>query len=164
MKVFLAGATGAIGQQLVPLLVAAGHDVHGMTRSEAKQGLLSELGAVPVVADALDRDLESPGQRRLSSAAMASRGRCSVPRRRSSIARLGLDLGLAHRLLADVEGDSPHFWTADTCHDTADPPRLPETGAAGALDALQRICNRTSRSGSRRAHSVGRGASARTLG
>ncbi len=54
MKVFLAGATGAIGQQLVPRLVAAGHEVHGMTRSESKQGLLRELGAVPVVADALD--------------------------------------------------------------------------------------------------------------
>jgi nucleoside-diphosphate-sugar epimerase len=57
MRVFVAGATGAIGRQLVPRLVAAGHDVHGMTRSEAKQALLSELGAVPVVADALD-----PGQ------------------------------------------------------------------------------------------------------
>jgi nucleoside-diphosphate-sugar epimerase len=54
--VFVAGATGAIAQQLVPRLVAAGHDVHGMTRSEAKQAMLYELGAVPVVADALDRD------------------------------------------------------------------------------------------------------------
>ena len=55
MRVFVAGATGAIGQQLVPRLVAAGHDVHGMTRSESKQALLHELGATPVVADALDR-------------------------------------------------------------------------------------------------------------
>jgi len=54
--VFVAGATGAIGQQLVPRLVAAGHDVHGMTRSESKQAMLYELGAVPVVADALDPD------------------------------------------------------------------------------------------------------------
>jgi nucleoside-diphosphate-sugar epimerase len=54
MRVFLAGATGAIGKQLVPLLVEAGHEVHGMTRSESKQAMLSELGAVPVVADALD--------------------------------------------------------------------------------------------------------------
>ena len=54
MRVFVAGATGAIGKQLVPRLVAAGHEVHGMTRSDAKQALLSELGAVPVVADALD--------------------------------------------------------------------------------------------------------------
>jgi nucleoside-diphosphate-sugar epimerase len=56
MRVFVAGATGAIGQQLVPRLVAAGHEVTGMTRSESKQALLSGLGAVPVVADALDPD------------------------------------------------------------------------------------------------------------
>jgi nucleoside-diphosphate-sugar epimerase len=54
MRVFVAGATGAIGTQLVPRLVAAGHEVHGMTRSESKQATLDELGAVPVVADALD--------------------------------------------------------------------------------------------------------------
>ena len=54
MRVFVAGATGAIGRQLVPRLVAAGHEVHGMTRSESKRSVLSELGAVPVVADALD--------------------------------------------------------------------------------------------------------------
>jgi nucleoside-diphosphate-sugar epimerase len=56
MRVFVAGATGAIGKQLVPRLVAAGHEVHGMTRSESKQAMLRELGAVPVVADALDPD------------------------------------------------------------------------------------------------------------
>jgi nucleoside-diphosphate-sugar epimerase len=56
MRVFVAGATGAIGRQLVPRLVAAGHEVHGMTRSKSKQAMLSELGAVPVVADALDAD------------------------------------------------------------------------------------------------------------
>src|SRR5918997_1294576 len=54
MKVFVAGATGAIGRQLVPRLVEAGHEVHGMTRSQGKRALLRELGAVPVVADALD--------------------------------------------------------------------------------------------------------------
>jgi nucleoside-diphosphate-sugar epimerase len=56
MRVFVAGATGAIGRQLVPRLVAAGHEVHGMTRRESKQAMLDELGAVPVVADALDPD------------------------------------------------------------------------------------------------------------
>ncbi len=56
MRVFVAGATGAIGKQLVPRLVAAGHEVHAMTRTESKQAMLSELGAVPVVADALDPD------------------------------------------------------------------------------------------------------------
>ena len=56
MRVFVAGATGAIGKQLVPRLVASGHEVHGMTRSESRQAMLHELGAVPVVADALDPD------------------------------------------------------------------------------------------------------------
>lgn len=56
MRVFVAGATGAIGRQLVPRLVAAGHDVHGMTRCSSKLAMLHELGAVPVVADALDPD------------------------------------------------------------------------------------------------------------
>ena len=56
MRVFLAGATGVIGRQLVPRLVGAGHEVHGMTHSAAKRTLLQDLGAVPVVADALDPD------------------------------------------------------------------------------------------------------------
>jgi nucleoside-diphosphate-sugar epimerase len=56
MRVFVAGATGAIGQHLVPRLVAAGHEVYGMTRSESKQAMLDDMGAVPVVADALDAD------------------------------------------------------------------------------------------------------------
>src|ERR687893_1057549 len=56
MRVFVAGATGAIGRQLVPRLVEAGHEVHGMTRSESKRAMLHELGAVPVVADVLDPD------------------------------------------------------------------------------------------------------------
>ena len=56
MRVFVAGATGAVGKQLVPRLVAAGHEVHGMTHSESKQVMLDEMGAVPVVADALDPD------------------------------------------------------------------------------------------------------------
>ncbi|MGI8712348.1 MAG: NAD-dependent epimerase/dehydratase family protein [Solirubrobacteraceae bacterium] len=56
MRVFVAGATGTIGKQLVPRLVEAGHEVHGMTRSESKQAMLHGMGAVPVVADALDPD------------------------------------------------------------------------------------------------------------
>ncbi|WP_241668464.1 NAD-dependent epimerase/dehydratase family protein [Pedococcus bigeumensis] len=56
MKIFVAGATGAIGQQLVPQLVQAGHQVHGMTHSAAKEQLVRELGAEPVLADALNAD------------------------------------------------------------------------------------------------------------
>jgi 2-alkyl-3-oxoalkanoate reductase len=54
MKVLVAGATGAIGKQLVPKLVASGHEVVGMTRSEAKAGAVRALGAKPAIADALD--------------------------------------------------------------------------------------------------------------
>jgi nucleoside-diphosphate-sugar epimerase len=56
MKVFVAGATGALGTQLVPLLVANGHEVVGMTRTPAKREVLRRAGAQPVVADALDAD------------------------------------------------------------------------------------------------------------
>lgn len=56
MKVFVAGATGAIGRQLLPRLVAAGHEVVGMTSRESHRDVVEELGATPVVADALDPD------------------------------------------------------------------------------------------------------------
>src|SRR5262249_47742989 len=56
MRVFVAGATGGVGRQLVPRLAAAGHEGHGMTRSESNLAVLSELGAVAVGADALDPD------------------------------------------------------------------------------------------------------------
>jgi len=56
MKVFVAGATGVLGRELVPQLVARGHEVVGMTRSGSKQDLVRSLGARPVVADALDPD------------------------------------------------------------------------------------------------------------
>jgi 2-alkyl-3-oxoalkanoate reductase len=56
MKVFVAGATGALGRILVPQLVAGGHEVVGLTRTPAKQDLVRSLGARPAVADALDPD------------------------------------------------------------------------------------------------------------
>ena len=56
MKVFVAGATGVMGRQLVPRLVAAGHEVVGTTRSESKRAALSGLGATQVVVDGLDAD------------------------------------------------------------------------------------------------------------
>ncbi len=56
MKVFVAGATGALGSTLVPQLVARGHEVVGMTRSTSKRDLVRSLGARPIVADALDAD------------------------------------------------------------------------------------------------------------
>jgi nucleoside-diphosphate-sugar epimerase len=56
MKVFVAGATGALGLCLVPQLVARGHEVIGMTQTPSRQDLLRVHGARPVVADALDAD------------------------------------------------------------------------------------------------------------
>ncbi len=55
MRVLVAGATGAMGKVLVPRLVDAGHEVFAMIRSESNEDRASQLGAVPVVADALDR-------------------------------------------------------------------------------------------------------------
>jgi 2-alkyl-3-oxoalkanoate reductase len=54
MRVFVAGASGAIGRPLVPQLVAAGHEVTGMTRSEERAAALRAGGARAVVCDALD--------------------------------------------------------------------------------------------------------------
>jgi nucleoside-diphosphate-sugar epimerase len=54
VRIFLAGATGVLGLRLVPLLVADGHTVAGMTRSPEKAGSLRGLGAEPVVCDVFD--------------------------------------------------------------------------------------------------------------
>lgn len=56
MKVLVAGATGALGRQIVPRLIAAGHAVAGMTRTTAKLDSLQEMGATAVLADALDAE------------------------------------------------------------------------------------------------------------
>ena len=56
MRIFVAGATGALGRRLVPLLLADGHQVTAMTRRPDKAAGLRAAGADPVVADALDRD------------------------------------------------------------------------------------------------------------
>ncbi len=56
MRVFVTGATGALGRHLVPGLVAAGHEVTATTRTPGKVARLREAGAVPVVVDGLDRD------------------------------------------------------------------------------------------------------------
>jgi nucleoside-diphosphate-sugar epimerase len=53
-RVFLAGASGAIGRRLIPLLVQAGYKVIGMSRSESKADLIRDLGAEPVIGNALD--------------------------------------------------------------------------------------------------------------
>jgi nucleoside-diphosphate-sugar epimerase len=55
MRVFVAGSTGAIGKFLVPELIAGGHEVVALVRSEAKRNQVESAGARAVVADALNR-------------------------------------------------------------------------------------------------------------
>ena len=54
MRVFVAGAAGAIGQQLLPQLTAGGHQVTASTRNPARADRLRALGAEPVAVDGLD--------------------------------------------------------------------------------------------------------------
>jgi nucleoside-diphosphate-sugar epimerase len=55
MRVFVAGATGAVGSRLVPLLVSGGQSVIGLTRNPAKTDVIRQGGGKPVIADALNR-------------------------------------------------------------------------------------------------------------
>jgi nucleoside-diphosphate-sugar epimerase len=55
MRILLAGATGVIGSRLTPLLIAAGHEVVGTTRSADKAKALEEQGAQAVVVDVFER-------------------------------------------------------------------------------------------------------------
>jgi nucleoside-diphosphate-sugar epimerase len=57
MKIFVAGATGAIGRPLIAHLLARGHDVMALTRSFEKATTLMEQGVKPVVADIFDADV-----------------------------------------------------------------------------------------------------------
>jgi len=65
-RVFVAGASGVIGRALVPILVAAGHEVTAMTRFPERGPALTALGATPAIVDAFDRP-------RLSEAVQLSR-------------------------------------------------------------------------------------------
>ena len=56
MRVFVAGATGAVGRPLIPLLVEEGHEVTGMTRSPGSAEAIRSVGADAAVADGLDRE------------------------------------------------------------------------------------------------------------
>jgi 2-alkyl-3-oxoalkanoate reductase len=56
MKIFVAGGSGAVGRQLLPLLSARGHEVIAATATPKRKAALAALGATPVVTDGLDRD------------------------------------------------------------------------------------------------------------
>src|SRR5207249_1799145 len=55
MRIFIAGATGAVGRPLVSQLVARGHDVVAISRSEARAAAVRALGADAARRDVLDR-------------------------------------------------------------------------------------------------------------
>ena len=63
MRIFLAGASGVIGQRLIPRLIQAGHVVGGLTRSPGKTELLKRLGAEPILCDVFDREAVIRGVR-----------------------------------------------------------------------------------------------------
>src|SRR6266508_2028737 len=63
MRVFLAGAAGAIGRRLVPLLLRAGHEVTGTTRSAEKTKELERAGVAPAVVDVFDEPTVSAAMR-----------------------------------------------------------------------------------------------------
>ena len=56
MKIFIAGATGAVGRPLVSACIKAGHSVIGLTRTPARAELIRGMGAEPAIADGLDAD------------------------------------------------------------------------------------------------------------
>src|SRR5512138_920504 len=68
MRVLVIGSTGVLGREAVPLLLAAGHEVTGLARTEQRAGAVRALGIEPVVADVFDGD----------SVAAALRGRQAV--------------------------------------------------------------------------------------
>ncbi len=64
MRVFVAGASGAIGRPLLSRLIAAGHEVTGTTRSEERAEAIRTAGARPVICDVLDA-ARAAGARRM---------------------------------------------------------------------------------------------------
>ena len=90
MRVFVTGATGALGRHLVPGLVAAGHEVTATTRTPGKVAQLREAGAEPVVVDGLDREaviaavLAAEPEvivHQMTALADMARGACAIPTR-----------------------------------------------------------------------------------
>ncbi|MFC3844646.1 NAD-dependent epimerase/dehydratase family protein [Paenibacillus sp. MAH-36] len=56
MRIFVAGATGAVGRILLPKLIRAGHDVIGITQSESKKTIIEKTGAKAIIANVFDRE------------------------------------------------------------------------------------------------------------
>jgi nucleoside-diphosphate-sugar epimerase len=151
MRIFLAGATGAIGRRLVPLLMAAGHAVTGTTRSKEKADWLKNAGADPVIVNAFDAaamreavfrvqptvvihqltDLPPVLERPLPTEALARNARLRVEGTANLVA--AAQAAGARRLIAQ----SIAFAYADgpLPHGESDPLASPEGDAPGAITA-----------------------------
>jgi nucleoside-diphosphate-sugar epimerase len=73
VRIFLAGATGVIGQRLALLLRHAEHEVAGTTRNPAKEPMLRKLGIMPVVVDVFEPGFRIPEAMAQKLAALQSR-------------------------------------------------------------------------------------------
>ena len=100
MKIFLAGAGGAIGRRLTPLLRSAGHTVFGTTRAADKAEALRALGAEPVVVDVFDAQALA----RAVEAAPPMSSCISSPISHLRRARLQYEEGLARNARLRIEG------------------------------------------------------------
>jgi nucleoside-diphosphate-sugar epimerase len=104
MKVLIVGATGALGMPLVRKLIAGGHEVLGVTRTPGNTRSLTEVGAQPIVADAMDRDglLAAVNGLRADAVVHALTALKKTPLRHSDMARTDAlrDAGMANVLAA----------------------------------------------------------------
>ena len=112
MRVFVTGATGALGRHLVPGLVAAGHEVTATTRTPGKAAQLREAGAEPVVLDGLDREAVISAVRRRAGGDRARDDRAGEhaepPQARQAVRRHERTPDPRHRQPADSRGAGGH--------------------------------------------------------
>jgi 2-alkyl-3-oxoalkanoate reductase len=158
MRIFLAGATGAVGSRLVPRLVAAGHTVVGTTRDPARAGFLTGLGAEPAVLDPLDPAAvtaavaaaapdvlvhELTALAGLGSFRKFSHGFAETNRLRTEGTDILLAAGRAagvRRVVAQSFGGWPYARTGGPVKTETDPlDPTPAPGAVAALDALKHL-------------------------
>jgi 2-alkyl-3-oxoalkanoate reductase len=158
MRIFLAGATGALGSRLVPLLVDAGHTVVGTTRDPGKADRLRFLGAEPAVLDPLDAAAvtaavaaaapdvlvhELTALAGISSLRKFSNGFAETNRLRTEGTDILLAAGRAagvRRVVAQSFGGWPYARTGGPVKTETDPlDPTPVPGAATSLAALRHL-------------------------
>jgi nucleoside-diphosphate-sugar epimerase len=155
MHVFVAGATGAIGRSLVPLLVERGHAVTAMTRAADRERLLRTLGARPVVADAFDREAghaavasarpdaivhqltDLAGGSSAANAALRAQGTRNLV---DAAHAAGVSRMVAQSVAwAYVPGDAPADESVPLDLDAAEPRRTTVLGVAALEDAVREL-------------------------